>query len=174
MAEKTTFGIRRAFQVPLGLLLVSQACMLGLGIVQKQAPGRTIALSVIVLLLGGLFVENLFRRIVLNQDSITAYRFFRQRTLRFAEMTALEAVALRKRVFTTLWVDDRFLLISNAYESFPALFATLVNRAPKGTVSEDALRLAGDPPRYNGHVLICWVALLFSLLIIWQQLTGLF
>ncbi|MEZ4601426.1 MAG: hypothetical protein R2940_16680 [Syntrophotaleaceae bacterium] len=172
MAEKSTFGIRRAFQVPLGLLLVSQASMLGIGIVRNQAPGRLIAIGVIVLLLAGLFTENLFRRIVLDQESITAFRWFRRRILRFSDLTALEAVVMRKRVFTTLWVDDRFLLISNAYERFPALLAALVNRAPKEAVAEEALRLAGDPPRYNGHVFFCWVALLFSLLILWQQLTG--
>jgi hypothetical protein len=171
MAAKDTFTIRRAFLVPLGLLLMAQIALLAVGVVQGQAMGRTVLLGAIVLALGGLFTENLFRRIELDDEIITVWRLFRQKTLRIGEITALEAVALRGRVFITLWRGEEFLLIANAYGSFPELVALLVSRVPGGVVSDEARQIAGDLPRNNGPIFIGWVAVVFSLLILWRQLT---
>jgi uncharacterized membrane protein len=172
MSDKLTFTIRRAFLIPLGLLLIAQILLLAVSIAQGQATARIILIGGIVLLMGGLFVENLFRRLVMDEETITAFRLFRRRTLRFSELTSLEAVTLRRRIFISLWKDEKFLLISNAYAGFSALFAGLVSRVPREIVSEEAFRLAEDPPQFNGHVVICWMALLFSLLVLWQQLIG--
>jgi hypothetical protein len=171
MAAKETFTIRRAFLVPLGLLLVAQIALLAVGVVQGQTMGRTVLLGAIVFALGGLFTENLFRRIELDDQIITVWRLFRQKTRRFGDITALEAVALRGRVFFTLWRGEEFLLIANAYDRFPELAALLVSRVPGGVVSGEARQIAGDLPRNNGPVFIGWVAVVFSLLILWRQLT---
>jgi hypothetical protein len=171
MAAKDTFTIRRAFLVPLGLLLMAQIALLAVGVVQGQTMGRTLLLGAIVFALGALFSENLFRRIELDDETITVWRLFRKKNLRFGEITALEAVALRGRVFFTLWRGEEFLLITNAYGSFPDLAALLVSRVPGGAVSEEAGQIAGDIPRHNGPIFIGWVAVVFSFLILWRQLT---
>jgi uncharacterized membrane protein len=172
MAEKLTFTIRRAFLVPLGLLLVVLIVLLAVCAAQGEAAGRMVLRGGLVLLVAGLFVENLFRRLEVDETAVRVRRWFRHQVLRYSDLTAVEAVALRRRVFVTLWQDERFLLISNAYGGFAGLLAALLRRVPREVVAEEAVRLAEDPPRHNGPVVVCWLAVLFSLLILYRQLTA--
>lgn len=171
MPDKMTFTIRRVFLIPLGLLLLTQILLLTVCLVQGQTGSRPLVLGAIVIVLGALFAENLSRRIDLSEGSIAIKRLFRRKVLPYRELTGVEAVVLRRRAFITLWKDDNFLLVSNAYERFPTLTAELIRRVPEGVISEEAVPILENPPRYNGHTFICWVALFFSLLILWRQLS---
>jgi hypothetical protein len=170
VAEKLIFTIRRAFLIPLGLLLLVLIALLAVCSVQGEAAGKMILLGGMVLLVGVLFLENLFRRLQLSEAAILARRWFRNQELRYGDLTSMEAVSLRRRVFITLWKGDRFLLISNAYGDFAGLFAALLRRVPGEVVAEEAVRLAENPPRHNGPVVACWIAFLFSLFILFRQL----
>lgn len=170
MTEKLVFTIRRAFLIPLGLLLLVLVALLAVCRVQGEAAGKMILLGGMVLLVGVLFLENLFRRLELSEAAILARRWFRNQELRYGDLTSMEAVSLRRRVFITLWKGDRFLLISNAYGDFVGLFAALLRRVPGEVVADDAVRLADNPPRHNGPVVACWIAVLFSLLVLYRQL----
>jgi hypothetical protein len=172
VAEKLTFTVRRAFLVPLGLLLLVLIVLLAVCFAQGEAAGKMILLGGMVLLVGGLFLENLFRRLELGETAILARRWFRNQELRYGDLTAVEAVSLRRRVFVTLWKGDRFLLISNAYGDFAGLFTGLLRRVPGEVVAEEAVSLAENPPRHNGPVVACWIAVVFSLLILYRQLAA--
>lgn len=172
MADKMTFTIRRAFLIPLGLLLLTQILLLAVCLIQEQTGGRPLVLGAIVFVLGALFAENSSRRIDLGGGGIVIKRLFRRKVLQYSELTGVEAAVLRRRVFITLWKDDDFLLVSNAYERFPTLTAELAQRVPKGIISEEAVPILENPPCYNGHTFICWMALFFSLLILWRQLSA--
>ena len=171
MADKMIFTIRRIFLIPLGLLLLTQILLLGVCLVQGQTAGRSMLTGAIVLVLGVLFAENLFRRVDLTETGISICRLFRRKELQYKELTGVEAVTLRKRVFITLWKEDDFLLVSNAYKNFPILTAELTRRIPEGIISEEAAPILADPPSFHGHTFICWMALGFSLLILWKQLS---
>jgi hypothetical protein len=172
VTEKLIFTVRRAFLIPLGLLLLVLIALLAVCFAQGEAAGKMILLGGMVVLVGVLFLENLFRRLELSETAILARRWFRNQELYYGELTSLEAVSLRRRVFVTLWKGDRFLLISNAYGDFAELFLVLLRRVPGDVVAEEAVRLADNPPRNNGPVVACWAAVLFSLLILCQLLAG--
>jgi hypothetical protein len=172
VTEKLTFTVRRAFLVPLGLLLLVLVALLAVCFAQGEAVGKMILLGGLVLLVGVLFLENQFRRLELGEAALLARRWFRNQELLYGDLTSVEAVSLRRRVFVTLWKGDRFLLISNAYGGFAELFAALLRRVPDDVVAEEAVRLAENPPRNNGPVVACWIAVLFSLLILYRQMVA--
>ncbi len=172
MSEKLTFTVRRAFLIPLGLLLLELIVLLVVCLAQGEAAGKIILLGGMVFLVGVLFLENLFRRLELSETAILARRWFRNQELLYGDLTSVEAVSLRRRVFVTLWKGDRFLLVSNAYDDFAGLFAALLRRVPAEVVAEEAVRLADNPPRHNSPVVACWIAVLFSLLILYRQLAA--
>lgn len=164
------FTVRRAFLLPLGLLLLVQVALLVVSLVQGQEPVKSLFVGGVVVLLAGLLVENLLRRIELDAEGITRCRIGRRRRVRFAELTEVEAVCLRKRLFVTLWVGESFLLLTNTYSDFATLFRTLLQRVPAGLASEEVQRLAAAPPRHNGNIVVCWFAVIFSALILVRQL----
>jgi hypothetical protein len=167
------FTIRRALLLPLGFLLLVQLALLVVSLLQGQPTGKILFVGGVVVLLAGLLADNLMRRIELDEEGVTVCRIGRRRRMLFADLTEVEAVCLRKRLFVTLWVGESFLLVTNAYGGVATLFESLLQRIPVGLVSDEVKGLVEDPPRHNGNIIVCWFAVVFSLLILCRQfLTG--
>lgn len=172
MKESMTFTVRRAFLLPLGLLLLVQLALLIVTLVQGQPMSKSLFVGGVVVVLAALLVENSMRRIELDEEGITSCRIGRRRRVRFVDLTEVEAVCIRKRLFVTLWVGESFMLVTNAYADFATLFRHLLQRVPRDLVSEEVQDLADAPPRHNGNIVLCWVAVVFSGLILFRQLSG--
>ena len=160
------FVIRRSFLLPLGLLLLETLALLVVCLVQQQPIAKALILLFLILPIAGLFIESLGRKLILNERGLTARRLFREKTIAFAEVTELETVMVRSRVYLTLCAGDDFLILSNSYTDFPALVSGLVERIPDGTVSAATAQMAKAPPTKKSDIVSCWlgVALLVYLL----------
>lgn len=155
--ESRCFIIRRAFVVPLGLVLVLLGVLLVVSIVQGQPIAKLVFLVVFALPVAVLFVESAFRRLDLDAAGVTARRLGRSRRIDFARVTALESVRVRNRVFLTLTAGaDEFLIISNGYAGFPELVRALVNALPASAVPEETRQLAAAPPTRQADVVMAW------------------
>jgi hypothetical protein len=111
--EKQTFVIRRTFVLPLGLVVLLTLVLLGVCLIQGQPIAKVIILIGLLLPLAVLFIESALRRVDVSAEGVTAHRLFRQRCIRFADVTSLEAVRVRSRVFITLVAgEDSYLILS--------------------------------------------------------------
>ena len=172
MTQELMFAIRKTFLIPLGLLLLLSLVLLGTCIVQGQPLAKTIILAFIILPIAGFFLESAFRRTVINAEGITVFKLLRQKHLPFAELTAMETVMVRKRVFLTLCVDEEFVILSNAYANFPELVRALLERVPANVVSDDTRKMAEDPPIKSTDIVSCWLAVALLAFILYTQLGG--
>lgn len=167
-----TFVIRRAFVIPLALLIALTISLLVVCLVQDQPIAKVVILAGLVLPLIVLLVESAGRRLVIDELGITAIRPFRQRHLAFNAVTSLETVRVRNRVFMTLMAgDDDFLILSNSYSNFPKLVRCLVDAVPEGTVTEETRQLELAPPTRQADVFTAWfavVALAYVLIVQFQ------
>ena len=153
MTEGHTYVIRRSFVLPMGLMIVLTLALMVVCIFQGQAVAKIVILGVLLLPMVALFVESAFRRLIITEHGVTASRLFRKREVLFADVTSLESVQVRSRVFLTLSLGpDDFLIISNSYANFPELVKSLVAAVPGGTVTEEAAQLAEKPPRKQADV----------------------
>jgi hypothetical protein len=157
LAESRRYVIRRAFVVPLGLVLLLMAALLVVSILHHQPAAKVAFLLVFALPVTVLFVESALRRLEIDAAGVTAFRLCRSRRLEFSRVTALETVQVRSRVFLTLAAgDDEFLIVSNGYADFPELVRTLVAMLPEAAVTDETRRLAAAPPRRHADVAMVW------------------
>lgn len=157
--ETTVFVLRRSFLVPLGLLVAMTLALLIICLVQGQPTAKVIILVGLMVPLAGLFIESAGRRIEIGQDRVRAVRPFRARQFPCAEVTALETVKVRKRVFLTLAAgEDDYLIISNAYAHFPQLVQRLADVVPETALTEETRELLADPPVRQNDVFAIWLA----------------
>jgi hypothetical protein len=164
------FKIRRAFVVPLGLLIALMAVLLGVCLLQGQPAAKIIILAVMFVPPSVLFVETVFRRLVIDSEKVTAVRPFRKRQICFADVTSLESVRVRSRVFLTLVAgDDDFLIMSNSYGEFPVLVECLIAAVPAGTVTEETAQMAQHPPLRQADIFTAWFAVLALLYVLIAQ-----
>ena len=68
MNQSRTFVIRRAFVVPMGVLIALMTALLVVCVVQGQPIAKVIVLAVLIVPLAALFAESVVRRVVINQD----------------------------------------------------------------------------------------------------------
>ncbi len=172
MTSVLKFSIRKAFLIPLGLLLAQALLLLVVVLAVGQPVAKAIILGAMILPIGGLFLESMFRRAVIDEEGLTVFKFLRNKTIRFAETTAVETVQVRKRVFLTLCADDDFIILSNAYGDFPALVKALLERVPAETISEETRQMAQAPPRKSADIVSCWLAVALLAFILYIQLGG--
>lgn len=157
MTESRRYVIRRAFVVPLGLALLLLGALLAVSILHGQPAAKVAFLLVFALPVTVLFIESAFRKVVIDAAGIMAIRPFRTKRIDFADVTALETVQVRSRVFLTLAAgDDEFLIISNGYADFPLLVQTLIAVLPASIVTDEVRQLAAKPPRRHADLIMVW------------------
>jgi uncharacterized membrane protein len=159
LPEPVTFVIRRAFVVPLGLVVLLTATLMAVSIHQGQPLAKVLFLLMFALPLAVLLVVSAWCRLTIDATGVTARRLLRTRRLAFAAVTALEAVQVRSRVFLTLVAgEDDYLIISNGYARFPELVRLLVTRLPENAVTAETRQLAAAPPQRRADIAMAWFA----------------
>ncbi len=166
----STYRIRKSFLIPMGLTVVLGAVLLLSGFFLNAPTARQILLALFILPAVIIFVESSRRRVRVHQDHIDVEKVLRTKTINFNELTAVDAVRIRKRVFVSLSTEESFLILSNGYEGFGELLADLVKTVPSGVVSDEVRRMAEDPPRKCSDIFSAWVAVAVLTLIIVTQL----
>jgi hypothetical protein len=170
---KQIFSIRRSFLFPLGLLLLLTGALFVVCLIRDEPTAKLLILGLFMLPITVLFVESAFRRTLLTEDGVIAVKLLRKKEMKYAEMTAVETVSVRKRVFLTLCAGDDFLIISNAYANFPELVQSLLVRVPATAISEETRQMAAAPPVKSTDVISCWLAVALLAFILYIQLRGL-
>ncbi|NIQ96684.1 MAG: hypothetical protein GWN87_22715 [Desulfuromonadales bacterium] len=163
-----SYTIRRSFLLPLGILLLQVLLLFAIVVAQGQPKSKAIVLGILAIPVVGLFVESFFRRIVVAGEAVTAFRPFRQKSLAYDEITAVDTIQVKKRAFLTVSSEEDFIIISNAYADFPALLESLLEKVPAEKISEDTARMAEAPPVKSSDIVSCWfgVVLLAILMVL--------
>jgi len=172
VAATLNYRIRKAFLLPLGVLLGLCLLLLVLCFVHDEPPAKALILVALILPVLILFVESVFRHTVLDDVRLTAHKLLRNKSLVLAEVTAVETVMVRKRVFLTICAGEEFLILSNAYADFPGLVRNLLQRVPPAAITEETRAMAAAPPVKSSDIVSCWLAVLLLLLILYGQLGG--
>jgi hypothetical protein len=170
----TQFKIRKNFLLALSLTSLLLVTLLLVCILQQQATGKILILAAIMLPVLGLLAESWRRKISINEDSVVACRLFRQKRLPFNEITSVDTVKVRRRVFVSISTEADFLIFSNNYDHFERLIALLRERLPPAVISEETRTLAKDLPHKSSDLFSIWLAVVVLLLILYSQLGGTF
>ncbi len=169
-----TFKIRKKFLFALGLTSLLLVALLLLCIVQQETSGKIWILAAIMLPVLGLFVESWRRQIGIGEDCVVACRLFRTKRLPFGEITSVDTVKVRRRVFVSISTEADFLIFSNNYDHFDRLIALLQERLPAAVISDETRGLADNLPQKSNDLFSIWLAVVVLSLILYAQLGGTF
>lgn len=164
------FNIRRVFVWSLGFLLLLLFVLEVVCLVQDEPAVKLGLLGIIILVVSALFAASLSRKLEVHADRVVLHRFGRTKTLMFSDVSAVESLVMRKRVFFTFCAGDDFIILSNAYDRFAELVEVLLSRVSAQIISDDVRRVAAAPPVRHGDILSCWLGIVLVLVILWHQL----
>ena len=170
----STYKIRKKFLLPLGLVVLLSFILLISAIYLHLPLAKILILVVFLLPVSIIFIESSLRKIHITEDSVEIKKLFRSKRLSYTELTEIDTIQVRKRVFVSLSSENDFIILSNSYERFGELLKQLVSAAPAMVVSDQIRQLAEDPPRKCSDIFSAWLAVVVLTLIIFVQLRGAF
>ncbi len=172
MSVLGVFTVRPALLLALGVLLLVQGALLLVFLGQSRDTAQVLFVVAAAVALAVALGYQWTRRIVIDEAGITVRRPGLKRRMNFAELTAIEAVRIRGRLFVTLWVDESFLLVTNGYGNADQLFCLLSRRVPGHLLTDEVKTLLAESPRADGNIIIYWLAVFFSLMLLWRLFAG--
>lgn len=165
------YSIRRTFLLPLGLLLLLSLLLFVLVIIRGEETAKIAILGFMIIPISALFFESFFRRLHFDAETITVFKPFRQKSLKFSELTEVETLQVRKRVFLTLSTEEDFMILSNAYADFPQLVREILGHAPDRVITDETRKMAADPPIKSSDIVSCWLGVVLMVIILVLQFT---
>ena len=172
--DSSTYTIRKTFLIPLGLAVLLSVILLASALFLQLPIAKTIILAAFLLPICVVFAESSSRKVHITEDTIEVNKLFRSKRLNYAELTAVDTIRVRKRVFVSLSSENDFMILSNSYDHFGELLKQLVTGAPETVVSDETRQLAENPPGKCNDIFSAWLAVAVLTLIIFVQLRGAF
>ena len=172
--EISTYSIRKNFLLPLGLIVLLSFVLLISAIYLHLPLAKIIILVVFLLPVSIIFIESSLRKIHITEDGLEIKKLFRSKRLSYAELTDIDTIQVRQRVFVSLSSENDFIILSNSYERFGELMKQLLSVAPAMIVSDQTRQLAENPPKKCSDIFSAWLAVAVLTLIIFVQLRGVF
>ncbi len=170
----STYSIRKNFLIPLGLVVLLSIILLVSALILQLPTAKIIILCVFLLPASIIFAESCLRKVTIGSDAVQVKKLFRSKRLNYADLTAIDTIQVRKRVFVSLSSETDFMIISNSYDQFGQLLRQLVEKAPEPVVSDETRQLAENPPQKCSDIFSDWLAVAVLALIIFVQLRGAF
>jgi hypothetical protein len=130
------------------LLLLLTGALFAVCLLRGESTAKLLILGFFMLPVTILFIESTFRRTLVTGDGVVVFKLLRKKELKYAELTAVETVRVRKRVSDPCAGDD-FLIISMLRElprSGPGA-AGGVRRSNQRGNKADGSRPAGEEQR---------------------------
>lgn len=168
----TSYKIRKGFLIPMAITVALGTTLLLIGVSIQMPSGRLYLLGAFMIPALLIFIESSRRKVHISADRILMEKTLGTKEINYSDLTSVDAVRVRKRVFISLTTDENFMIISNSYERFDELVRQLVDLVPEATISDETREMAADPPLKSSDIFSAWLAVAVLLLVIAVQLRG--
>ncbi len=167
--SESTYRTRKAFVIPLILDTILLFFLVLVSLFTGGSPAETIILVVIFIPLFYVFIESLIRKISVGEKGIEIKKLFREKKLEWEEITNVDAMIIRKKVYLLLTTTKGFHVLTNTCEKFITLVKDIVNRIDEEKVEIRVRDMADKPVRRVADVLVAWIAVVILATVIFMK-----
>lgn len=167
--EPSIYRIKKSFLLPLGLVVLFSFILLISTLYLQLPVAKVIILIAFLLPVCLLFAESSRRKVIVSEDALEIQKLLRSKRLSYADLTDVDTIQMRKRVFVSLSSETDFLILSNSYDKFGDMLREIISRVPGSIVSDKAKQLADLPPKKCSDIFSAWLAVAVLVLIICVQ-----
>lgn len=167
--SESTYKTRKAFLIPLTLDTLLLSILLMVSFFTGSFPAETIVLVVILIPLIYLFAESLIRRTSVGEKGIKIKNLFREKKLEWEDITNVDSMIIRKKIYLLLTTTKGFHVLTNTYEKFTILAEDIVGRIDDDKVEIRVRDMVNNPVRRVADILMAWVAVVILATIIFMK-----
>jgi len=152
------YGARKHFLIPLILDTLLLSVLVIISIFQGSSPAETIILVIIFIPLFYLCIESSNRRVFVKAKGIRIKKLFRERSLRWEDITNLDAMVIRRKVYLLLTTTKGFHILTNTYENFTTLVSDIIDHMDERKVESKVLEITEKSLVRRADILTAWIA----------------
>ena len=168
---KNIFKTKRAFLVPFITIVVLLFLLFLLSLFRGQMWEKIVlALSFAFTLF--IAIEAIRRKIVVTDEGLKIEKFFRTKEFVWTEITHLEIVSLRNKIYFLLTTIKGFYFFSNLLENHALLIRSLVDKLDDERVETEVKNYLDHPMERRSLIVVCWFAVFISIAFIILKLAS--
>ncbi|HOJ13038.1 MAG TPA: hypothetical protein PLS81_03820 [Deltaproteobacteria bacterium] len=160
---KNVYKIKRALVVPMAIALVISLPVF-LDVFRRGYETRYVVMASLLVILFYLFtVNNMIKRVVLDETGISLRGLFGTAKAPFDEIKRVDGIRFGSRQFIALTARKN-LLIPNNFERFSSLVEEIESRVPKETIADGFLHLKEHIVNRKSDITMAWIVVLLLVL----------
>lgn len=156
--EQRVYTIRRALLVPLGVDAVLLFWLLAMAVVSQGEAVEKLVLTLFFLPTLIVFLECLRRRVSVTELGLAMRKLWSKKEVSWGEITHVECLSLHRKGYLLLTTVKGLLIISSAYERFPALAQEITAHVDGEKVDAEARLQAEERVTMMPAIASAWLA----------------
>lgn len=168
--SKTTYRIRKSLLIPLAIDTFFLFVLLVIVFFTDAHPAERVVLSVIFIPLAYSFLESIFRKTTVETKGIQIQKLLRRKALDWNDITNIDTIILRKKIYLILTTTKGFCTLSNSYGNFTNLTREIIEHIDSDKVEKSVRDIIKQPIHKIWDVVGTWLAAILLFFIIYMKL----
>ena len=156
--ETITYTTRRGFLIPFSLALLLLLVLLIISVFDRTFPLEVVVLAIICLPTLYIFLESVWRRTTIGSDGVRIRKLFRERHLPWEDITNIDILTVRKKVYLLLTTTKGFHALANSHGNFTSLVRDIVGHVDQEKIEEGVQDAIEHPVVRISDVVSAWLA----------------
>jgi len=165
MSEKT-YRVRKQFLVPLTLDCILLFLLIVVSAFTTTIPAEMVVLVVVFLSLLYIFLESFFLETSIGEKGIRIKKFLRGKDLSWNDITNVDTMTVRKKVYLLLTTTKGFHVLSNTHGEFYSMVSDLSSRVDSERVEESVKTVIDEPVKRRSDIVTSWLAAVILIVVI--------
>lgn len=152
------YKARKHFFVPFCIDVALLFILLIISFFTDSSQAERIILSLIFIPLLVMVLESASRETTISEKGVTIKKFMRTKHLAWEDITNLDTMSVRKKVYLLLTTTKGFYILANSHENFISLARDIVAGVDREKVEERVFTMMAHPVKRFSDVVSSWIA----------------
>jgi hypothetical protein len=165
-----TYRVRKQFIIPLTLDLLLLFLLIAVSFFTKTIPAEMVILVLVFISLLYIFLESLFLETSIGDKGIRIKKFLRGKALSWNDITNVDTMTVRKKVYLLLTTTKGFHILSNTHGDFYSMVSDLARHVDSERVEESVRTVIEEPVKRRSDILSSWLAAIILIVVIFLKI----
>ena len=157
------YKTRMTFLLPIFLDLLFLPVLLVISLFDRGVSPETAVLSIIFVSTLCIFLVSARRRTTIEIEGIRVRKLFREKQLRWEDVTNVDVMTLHKKVYLLLTTTKGFHALGNSHEEFTSLVKDVVRYVDQEKIEESVRNVIEHPVKRTSDIVSAWVVFVILL-----------
>ena len=167
--QESAYRARVSFLIPLILDTLLLCVLVLISLFRGTFPAETIILVIILLPLMYLLLESLVRVVSVGAQGILITKLFRKKTLHWEDITNVDVMIIRKKIYLLLTTTKGFHILTNTFGNFTALVQDITGHLRDDVIEQRVMEVAERSVVRRADIVAAWIAVAMLVIIIYLK-----